>query len=154
MQISLRNRNMLYSGIHQDCNYMKEERSIPSNKHKDNINTSIKRKYSEGISDYRIHSILNDKHNKRISLSKGKRKNDNYFHCLCTLKSCFPEGGKEAHNNCVSANVDLISLYKLHELYQEVLNVKEDEFKAAIKNFLMMQNNNERNFEILNVEYI
>ncbi len=24
---------------------------------------------------------------------------------------------KEAHNNCVSANVDLISLYKLHELY-------------------------------------
>tara|TARA_B100000902_G_C27077999_1_gene797425 strand:- start:43 stop:270 length:228 start_codon:yes stop_codon:yes gene_type:complete len=27
--------------------------------------------------------------------------------------------------------------------------VKEDEFKAAIKNFLMMQNNNEHNFEIL-----
>ncbi len=27
--------------------------------------------------------------------------------------------------------------------------MKEEEFKAAIKNFLMMQNNNERNFEIL-----
>tara|TARA_B100000029_G_C16956356_1_gene734537 strand:+ start:170 stop:397 length:228 start_codon:yes stop_codon:yes gene_type:complete len=27
--------------------------------------------------------------------------------------------------------------------------LKEEEFKAAIKNFLMMQNNNERNFEIL-----
>ena len=27
--------------------------------------------------------------------------------------------------------------------------MKEDEFKAAIKNFLMMQNNNEHNFEIL-----
>ncbi len=27
--------------------------------------------------------------------------------------------------------------------------MKEEEFKAAVKNFLMMQNNNERNFEIL-----
>ena len=27
--------------------------------------------------------------------------------------------------------------------------MKEEEFKAAIKNFLMMQNNNEHNFEIL-----
>jgi len=27
--------------------------------------------------------------------------------------------------------------------------LKEEDFKAAIKNFLMMQNNNERNFEIL-----
>ena len=27
--------------------------------------------------------------------------------------------------------------------------MKEEEFKAAIKNFLMMQNNNEANFEIL-----
>ena len=27
--------------------------------------------------------------------------------------------------------------------------MKEEDFKAAIKNFLMMQNNNEANFEIL-----
>tara|TARA_Y100001970_G_scaffold252077_1_gene325552 strand:- start:703 stop:930 length:228 start_codon:yes stop_codon:yes gene_type:complete len=30
--------------------------------------------------------------------------------------------------------------------------LKEEEFKAAIKNFLMMQNNNERNFEILQLQ--
>ena len=30
--------------------------------------------------------------------------------------------------------------------------MKEEEFKAAIKNFLMMQNNNERNFEILQLQ--
>ena len=133
MQISLRNRNMLYSGIHQDCNYMKEERSIPSNKHKDNINTSIKRKYSEGISDYRIHNILNDKHNKRITLSKRKRKNDNYFHCLCTLKSCCPEGGKEAHNNFDIWPASMYTPMNPHQLLDAVGNdtIVEDKENMA-----------------------